>query len=1102
MNGAQSAYSEKGQAPIVLFRAPMTAAAERLWFLQQLDPGDSASNMAFVQRFRGPLDIAALGRAVDLVVERHEPLRTRYGTGDDGRPYQEVLAPHHVPVPIVEVSDSDGSPDEVVARAEAAAAAVSNRPFDLAADAPFAPYLIRLAPDDHVFGIAWHHICGDGWSLSVFAKELADAYEAARLGTSGVLEPLPVSYQDYVTWNRERTRGAESSGLQAYWTEQLREAPILDLPTDFVRPAAHVGWCHTVEAGIDAELTAALQRLARKERGTLFVALLAGYVALLARHSGQDDFCVGTAFAGRERTEWEPLIGYLVETVVMRQRLGEVRTVRDLMRTVRSTAFDAFEHRGLPFEQLLEVLRLPRDLARIPIFQTLFVMQNAGPTARPEAYGDLVLAPFESGLRQARFDLQAEVLDDGPTKRIRLYCAADLFTAETTQALLDRYLTLLRQLAAAEPDTLLDDLDPLTPADRAALDAASAGPALTEPVDSVIAEIRRRAAESPDAVAVSLSGAEGTEDTDTAESIASAQISYAELDRRSDAVARYLRARGVMPSSVVGVCLPRRPELIIALLAVLKAGAAYLPLDPQLPASRLRAMADEQADLVLAGPQTAGLLEGITVPCHEDWEIAVTTTGESEPLPVANGDDPAYVIFTSGSTGQPKAVAVSRAALDARVAWMRADYGLTPQDRVLQLAAINFDTHVEEIFPCLAAGARLELLPGAAAVLPDFLGSAAGRAITVLDLPTSLWHELVAYLPHDAWPAALRLVILGGEQVQSGPLATWHEAFGDRVRLVNTYGPTEATVIATRAELTGPETGSVPIGSPVAGTHIYVLDAELSRVPPGVIGELCIGGAGVALGYRGREEETRVRFVADPYGPPGARLYRTGDRARQRPDGRFEFVGRVDRQVKIRGCRVEPGEVEAALTAHPTVASAFVDLRGGALVGYVSPRASGEVDLADLRRDLAQRLPDYMRPSSYVVFAALPLTVNGKIDVAALPEPAAGEHIDKAEVAAPATDAELLIADVWSEMLGRRDAGPDEFDVHDDFFSIGGNSLHLVAVAARLRSLVGVDVPIRTLFTQRSIARLAVTVEDLIAADLQQLSDDEVERQLAPAAEG
>ena len=1092
MNGDQSARSEPERAPAALFRAPMTAAAERLWFLQQLDPADSASNMAFVQRFRGPLDAAALERAVDLVVARHEPLRTRYGTGEDGRPYQEVLAPHHVPVQIIDVCDEAGSPGAAVARAEQAAAAVSNRAFDLAAGAPFAPYLVRLAPDDHVFGIAWHHICGDGWSLSVFAKELADAYEAARLGTAGVLEPLPVSYQDYVTWNRERTSGAEAAGLQAYWTEQLRDAPILDLPTDFVRPAAHTGWCHTAEAAVDAELTAALQRLARKERGTLFVALLAGYVALLARHSGQDDFCVGTAFAGRERTEWEPLIGYLVETVVMRQRLGEVRTVRDLMRAVRTTAFDAFEHRGLPFEQLLEALRLPRDLARIPIFQTLFVMQNAGPTARPEAYGDLELVPFESGLRQARFDLQAEVLDDGPTKRIRLYCAADLFTPETTQALLDRYLTLLRQLADAEPDTPLGDLGLLTAADQAALAAASAGPALAEPVASVIAEIRQRAAQTPDAVAVSFAGAEG---------IAPARVSYAELDRRSDAVAGFLRARGAEPGSVVGVCLTRRPELIIALLAALKAGAAYLPLDPQLPAARLRAMADEQADLVLAGPQTAGLLDGVAVPCHEDWEIAAGPAPESGPLPAAGGDDPAYVIFTSGSTGQPKAVAVSRAALDARVAWMRADYGLTPEDRVLQLAAVNFDTHVEEIFPCLAAGARLELLPGAAAALPDFLGSAAGRAVTVLDLPTSLWHELVAHLPLAAWPDALRLVVLGGEQVQAGPLAAWHRDFGGRVRLVNTYGPTEGTVIATRAELGAPDAGPVPIGSPVAGARIYVLDAALRRVPPGVIGELCIGGAGVALGYRGREQETRERFVADPYGPPGARMYRTGDRARQRPDGRFEFVGRADRQVKIRGCRVEPGEVEAALTAHPAVASAFVDLRGGALVGYVSPRTTAGLDPAGLRRDLAQRLPDYMQPSSYVVLDALPLTVNGKIDVAALPEPAGGERPETAEVAPPSTDAELLIADVWTEMLGRRDAGPESFDVHEDFFSVGGNSLHLVAVAARLRALVGVEVPIRTLFTQRSIARLAVTVEDLIAADLQQLSDDEVERQLAPTAE-
>jgi amino acid adenylation domain-containing protein len=549
-------------------------------------------------------------------------------------------------------------------------------------------------------------------------------------------------------------------------------------------------------------------------------------------------------------------------------------------------------------------------------------------------------------------------------------------------------------------------------------------------------------------------------------------LTYGELDARAAELAALLQARGVGPGDVVGVLLGRTPDSVAALLAVWRAGAAYLPLDPALPGERLAFMlGDSAAALVLTSADLAadvagGLPPGVPVAYASD------AVAGSTPLPVpVTGDAAAYVIYTSGSTGTPKGVVVEHRNLAARVAWMAGEYGLGPDDTVVQFASLAFDTHAEEIYPALASGARLALLPDGAVTLPDHLDG-----VTVLDLPTAYWHHLVDQIESIAWPPGLRLVILGGEQVHEAAVTRWRERFGDRVRLVNTYGPTEATIIATLAELDG-SPGRPPIGRPIGDTHVYVIDPDGRLAPPGAAGELCIGGAGVARGYLGRPEPTTERFT-DLH---GERVYRTGDRVRWRPDGQLEFLGRLDDQVKVRGFRIEPAEIEARLLAHPEVGEAAVVAIGDTLVGYVT----GSAGFTELAEFTGAALPPHMVPTSWVRLDRLPLTPGGKVDRAALPAPQAHREA----YVAPCTDAEELVAEVFGDVLGVEKAG-----VHDDFFALGGHSLLAVRIVSRLRGTTGLELPIRTLFTHPTVGGLARAVEDLLIAELDEMSDEEAER--------
>ncbi|ACZ89540.1 non-ribosomal peptide synthetase [Streptosporangium roseum] len=1041
-------------------RAPLSPEQERLWLLQRLDPDNASYTMYLVRALHGPLDQAALTWALTDVLARHESLRTRFAE-EDGVPWA-VVEPGAPGIEWLSLRSRQEAADLVSRRA--------NAPFDLEAGPPLQVAVIRLADDEHLLCLTMHHIIADGWSLNVILDDLAECYTAHLHGVEPRLRPLPVQAGDYGRWQRRRAQRAVP-----YWTERLADPPASELP--FRHRRGRSGEAATHRAGLPPATARRLERLAGENRTTLFAVLTAAYQTLLFRHTGQEDVLVGSVVAGRDRVELEPMVGYVAQTVILRGDLGGDPSFTDLVARTRGEVLGALGNSAVPFEKLGH----PAD----SLLPSMFILHNqdAGPR---RSFGGLTVTDVDAGFRQVKVDLLVEAWSDGNGLALSFLYDSGLFEAGAIGRLADRFAVLLESVAA-EPGTPISALPIWTEADLADIRALATGPALAtgspsvpEPplaasvpldpapgsgaapylVPEMIVEAVRRA---PGAVAV-ICGEE--------------TITYGELLARADALAGALRDGGVGPGDVVGVCLPRSIEAIAALLAVWRSGAAYLPFDPDVPDERLAfSLSDSSATHVITRRR---LPDGLTAVDPASGGGPDGLAGRTAAAPAEPGRAAAYVITTSGSTGVPKGVLVEHGAVAARVRWMRADYGLTSADHVVQFASLSFDAHVEEVFPTLAAGATLVLLPDGAASLPDLLASPPGGRVTVLDLPTAYWHALVEELEEVVWPPSLRLVILGGEQVSAAAVERWRGRFGDGVRLVNTYGPTEAAVIATAADL-GAEAAleHPPIGRPIGATTVHVLDGRGEPLPPGATGELVIGGAGVARGYLGRPALTATAFVPDPAGEPGARRYRTGDRVRWRADGRLEFLGRLDGQLKIRGFRIEPGEVESHLLAHPGVGQAFVTGRGGELLAYVT----GTVDPADLRAHLERTLPRQLVPTAWVRLEALPLTGGGKVDRAALPEPVTAPA---AERVLPRTDAERLVAGIWDELLG---AGP--YGVLDDFFALGGHSLLATRVAARIRRATGVEVPIRTIFARSTVAALAEAVEDLLIEELAGLTEEE-----------
>ncbi|MET8844336.1 amino acid adenylation domain-containing protein [Streptomyces rubiginosohelvolus] len=1101
---------------------PLSPAQERLWFLHQLDPGDASYNIPLVLRLTGALDEPALRSAFDATAARHEALRTRF-PDRDGRPVVLVEPPAPVPVESVDLRRDPGRAPRLLAER-------TNAAFDLARGPLLRVALLRTDDDEHLLCLVLHHIVADGWSLNLLRAELATRY-AAHLDGRTVELPEPFPYTEFARRERKFADGPEADAAVAHWRERLAGAPVLDLrPTATATDEGPGGAFHT------RRLTGAgpaVDALARRQRCTPFMVLLAAYQVLLHRWTRQDDFCVGVPAAGRGEPELEETIGYFSTTLVLRAELAGAPSFAELLRRVRRSVLTAFTHDRVPFERLIDELGVERRLGGSPLFQTLLTVHTQDePDGHAGEFAGLGCAEADGGHAASKFEVMLDLRREGDDLIAVFGYRTDLFDDAWAARFARHFETLLRG-ALADPDAPVPGLPLLTGAEEDELLALGTGCAVPETDAEALPAALERAARTYG-------------DDRTAVRDAAGALTYRELWEAAGALAVRLRGAGVRDGDTVGVRLPRGTRAITAMLAAWRAGAAYLPLDPAYPPARLDLMvADTGVRVVVADPDVAGggradeaevpdAAEGGPASGPEAPDAATTGLGHTpvvlapeapgpagvpDPRWAAGRDHPAYVIHTSGSTGRPKGVVVPHRALAARVGWMREHYGISADDEVLQFASLSFDTHAEEIFPALIAGARL-VVADPDSTLPDQLHLAAGRGTgpTVLDLPTPYWHELADDLDAVTWPPGLRLLILGADQVQPGAVAAWRARFGDTVRVVNSYGPTETTVIAATADLGHADARHrPPIGSPIGGTTLTVCDPLGRLMPQGAAGELLVGGAGVTYGYGGRAGATARAFVPDPYGPPGCRRYRTGDLVRWRADGRLEFLGRIDDQVKVRGFRVEPGEVETALLALDGVGRAVVTVRDEALVGYVVPErgggdpgapptadaptgpaaeapaghAAGGLSAGVLRAALAARLPAHLVPNSLVVLDALPLTPNGKVDRLALPAPERRPDLGPGYVAAR-TDAEALVGEVWTEVLGLDRAG-----ALDDFFDLGGHSLLATRVVARIRAAAGVTVPLRTLFVHRTVETFAVAVEDLLLAEIEALTDEDAERLLA-----
>ncbi|HEX2188169.1 MAG TPA: amino acid adenylation domain-containing protein [Longimicrobiaceae bacterium] len=1031
--------------------APLSFSQQRLWFLHALDPGSALYNVPRAFRLRGRLDAAALRRALEAVVARHEVLRTRIVSGD-GVPRQTVEPAGAVPLPVVHLA---GLPDGVRAReALARLRDAAAQPFDLSAGPVLRAALLRLGPDEHLLLLTVHHVASDGWSTHVLAADLSAAYAAALRGEPAALPELPLQYADYAAWQRERLAGSALDGELGYWREKLAGAEVLELPADHPRPPVQSFRGRKHGFAISPALRDRCRTLAGEARATPFMVLLSAFYALLGRYTGRTDLLVGSPVAGRSRSEVEPLVGFFVNTLPLRGDLAGDPSFRQLVARTRETAMSAMLHQEVPFERLVEELRPERDPSRSPLVQVMFALQNTPPQvlALPGATAE----PVEIDLGIAKFDLTLFLHEEGPGPRGVLEYAADLFEPETAARIAARFVRLLEGAAAA-PDRPLSSLALLDPAERLHLTEGVNRTERPFPRDASLPGLfAARAAASPGSVALEHGGTRTT---------------YAELDERSCRLAGALAAAGVEPGGRVGLLLERSPRMVEAMLGVLRAGGAYVPLDPSHPPERLRAVAEDAGVRVL-------LARGAVPPALVGAARVLDVDEALSAAPLAprwspGGGDPAYVIYTSGSTGTPKGVVVSNRAVARLV--VGTDYvRLGPGDAVAHLANPAFDAATWEVWGALLNGARLVVVDRDDAISPARLRAVLrDRGVSALFLTTALFNTVAREAP-DAF-ATVRHVLFGGEACDPAAVRRVLDA-GAPERLLHVYGPTETTTFATWhpvAEL--PEGRTVPIGLPVADARAYVLDAQMEPVPAEVPGELYVGGDGVAAGYAGRPGLTAERFLPDPFSrEPGARMYRTGDRVRRRPGGELEFLGRVDRQVKVRGFRIEPGEVEAVLGGFPGAEGVAVTVRedasgapgGRRLVAYAAPDS---LDVEALRRFARERLPDYMVPAAWVLLAGLPLTPNGKVDRPRLPAPELPAA--SARYAAPRDMLEDQVAAIWEELLGVQPVG-----IRDDFFELGGHSLLAVRMMSRVEERFGRAVPLAALFAGATVADLAAAL--------------------------
>jgi len=1078
---------------------PLSFAQQRLWFLDRFEPGLTIYNIPLAIRMQGALCVAALQRSLDEIVQRHEALRTTIATLDE-QPVQIIARAAQLPLAEIDLCALPKAEREAEVKRLAMSEAVWH--FDLERGPLMRATLLHWGAAEHILLLTLHHIVFDGWSLGVFVRELTTLYTAFVEGKASSLPALPIQYADYAVWQRARLHGEVLHEHIAHWKRVLHGAPAsLDLPTDRRRPAFQTfrGGNHTCL--IPKSMMEALARFSQREGVTLFMTLLAAFNVLLHRYSGQDDLVVGTPVANRDRPEIENLIGFFINTLVLRlPQLRDNPTFRELLARVRHVALEAYDHQELPFEKLVEALHPERDLSRSPFFQVMFGLQSA--PSQTLTLPGLKWQRLKIDYATSLYDVSLFLWKTEQGLIGVLEYNADLFEASTTRRLLEDYQTLLRSILA-HPERRLSDLPLLTEAKRRQVLLAWNDTDAEYPRACFHELFEAQAAATPEAVALVC---------------AEQQLTYRELNRRADRLAHHLRSLGIGPEVKVGICVERAVEMLVGLLGILKAGGAYVPLDPMYPAERIEyVLQDARVKVLIVDRESSRAESGSWIEDCGLWIVdresqrkgddQRSTTHDLQLTP----DNLAYVIYTSGSTGKPKGVAISHAALTNFLCSMQKTPGFSSQDVLLAVTTLSFDIAALELYLPLLAGGRV--------VLADHETTKDGRALcalltssraTVMQATPATWRMLL----EAGWRGDTALKVLCGGEALPRELA--EQLLPKCGALWNMYGPTETTIWSAAYQLTS-EDEDVPFGRPIANTQLYVLDAHMQPVPLGVPGELYIGGHGLARGYLNRPDLTAEKFIPisdfgfrisenenridenldrNPQSEIRNRIYCTGDLAKYLEDGTLEFLGRMDHQVKLRGFRIELGEIENVVVQHPAVRQATVIVREDVsgdqrLVAYLLARASNQQPTTsdEFRSFLREKVPEYMIPSAFVFMNEMPLTPNGKVDRRALPAPEKERHDFASRFVAPSTPTEIELAEIWQQLLRTNHLG-----VRDNFFNVGGHSLLATRLLARVRTQFGAEIALRDFFKQPTLAELAVLVEDAI---LLQSPDEKLEAALA-----
>jgi amino acid adenylation domain-containing protein len=1065
---------------------PLSFAQQRLWFLDQLEPNSAVYNIPDMQQFSGPLNLAALERSMSELIRRHESLRTTFQS-IDGEPVQVIAEAQPRKIEVIDLSHLPQGERE--AEAQRMARDEGEVPFDLSRGPLFRFRLVKLEEEEHLLLLTMHHIIADGWSLGVLGRELSALYQAFSMDQSSPLEELTIQYADFAVWQRQWLQGETLEKQLAYWREKLGgELPVLDLLTDRPRPPVQTYRGSAEERILSAEVTERLKQVSTENGATLFMTLLAAFNVVLWRYTRQQDILIGSPIANRNRTEIEGIIGFFVNTLVLRSTVNPEMSFREFLAQVRETTLGAYGHQDVPFERLVEELQPERTLNRPPLFQVMLTLQ----TWEEMHLDGLEMTSMNTKREVTKFDLSLFLSET----EIGLYSwgayNTDLFDGSTIARLLKHFHTLLEEIAA-NPDARLSELSLMTTEETQQFEQWNQTQSEYERDKCVHQLVELQASRQPNALAVVYG---------------EKQISYGELNRRANQLAHYLRAHGVGLEIRVGVLMERSANWIVALLGILKAGGVYVPLDGSYPAGRLRFMVeDAEIRLLLTQSGQPRIEASEVVFLDQDWEWLESESTEN-PENVTQAEDLAYLMYTSGSTGQPKGVGVPHRAINRLV--RNTNYvKFDESDRVAQISNASFDAATFEIWGALLNGSRVVVLEKETALSPKELKKQlVEHEISAMFLTTALFNQTALSRPEIF--ASLKYMIFGGDTAD--PRAV-HRVLGEGrpEHLVNAYGPTENTTFTTWYDAQESDIGArmIPIGQPLSNTEVWVLDQQSRMVPVGVPGELCIGGDGLARGYIRRPELTAEKFVPHPYSRnAGARLYRTGDLVRYREDGNIEFLKRMDQQVKVRGFRVELGEIESTLNQYRAVMESIVvdrkdssgDIR---LIAYFVAEDGVEPTSLELLTFLQEKLPSYMLPSAFMAIKEIPLTPNGKVDRRALPAPEQIE-VSTAGFIAPRTEMEQLVAEIWCEILGITQVGADS-----NFFDLGGHSLLATRVMNRIRERCGVELPLRVLFEFPTVVSLAAKLDDArpketelsrildILVNMENISEEEVTTLLA-----